>query len=345
MSTSFNSLSPFQKARITLTAWYVAAVLVITSSFSLVLYVQISNILDQQYLRLEHRMMGGGAPPRFGTQPSFGAQPSTAELPDFLREDLQEVKSRIFFQFVLVNAVISGVFAVGAYVFAGRTLRPIEVVYDKQRLFMSSAAHELRTPLATLRTSLELLKKKSSAKKTLQEFDEVLEDVDHLSSIVSRLLDLARYEQGTPQFSLVSLKQVVHKAVRLVKPQAETKSVHVIAPKSLSVKVHSDEGAVIELLTILLENAVIHAPPNSEVQIQVTERSRGVEIAVTDTGAGLTAQEMQKIFEPFIHASKNNTSVGLGLTIAQQLAHYLGTQVKVASQPHTNTTFSFTLKK
>lgn len=332
-------MSPFTKAKLVLTFWYVVLLCVVTASFSLVLYSQISSIIDQQYMRLEHRVLKGNMP----------MMPEEFGPPKLFAEELVDIKQEIAFHFLLINGGLMIIFASGAYFLAGKTLDPIQKMYEKQKLFVATAAHELRTPLSTIRTGIELFaQKKTTSKKEKQDLEETLEDVDHLSSLVSQLLTLARYQREKNEHDSVFLEKAIQAAVRMINPLAKEKNISLeIDPISKTAQVSGVSHMVTELLIILLENAIAHSKPNSKITVFIREQRSRYVIGVVDAGPGISRLEQTKIFEPFYQGKKGSksNSVGLGLAIAKELAIQLKSNISVTSELNKGSVFSFTLGK
>lgn len=136
----------FESARLKLTAWYLLIIMLISMLFSAAIY----NIATREIQFVIHRMQyeqyrqqKEGFPGRSGPQIQFTI------------EELEAVKDRLKYQLFFINAVIFFTAGGAGYFLAGRTLRPIKSMIDEQNQFISSASHELRTPIATMRAEME----------------------------------------------------------------------------------------------------------------------------------------------------------------------------------------------
>ncbi|MDI1432414.1 sensor histidine kinase [Polyangium sorediatum] len=206
-----------------------------------------------------------------------------------------------------------------------------------QRLFVSHAAHELRSPLSTLRGELQLaLRRPRDAAGYQRTIEEALVDVEALSHLSEDLLTLARVQaprsQGT---DVMAVGDIVADALRLARGPAEARRVSLEqAPENTNdapLLVHGDRGEIIRALRNLVDNAVAHGPAQSPVLTTITRRDASVEIAVIDRGPGVAKEDEPHIFEPFYRGTRDRgddrPGAGLGLAIARGIARSLGGDV------------------
>lgn len=196
------------------------------------------------------------------------------------------------------------------------TLERLEHGYRVQQEFLSTAAHELKTPLALIRAQLELMP-------ATEQRNWLLHDVSYMSRQVQQLLLLAEAsEQQNYKFIPVDVPQEVAEAVAYLQRMA-----HAVQVK-LDLEVHApglilqaDKGALFTLLKNLLENAIQHAPEGSAVSVDVFSDN----ITVRDHGPGIEDAQLPKLFDRFWRgAHKRDTGAGLGLTICREIAHAHG---------------------
>lgn len=191
----------------------------------------------------------------------------------------------------------------------------VEHGYRVQQEFLATAAHELKTPLALIRAQLELM----------QETDErnwLLHDVSYMSRQVQQLLLLAEAsEQQNYKFNTVVLSHETTEALAYLQRMADTAQVRLrLKDSSGGVKWEADKGALFTLLKNLIENAIQHAPKDSEVQICIDANK----ITVRDFGPGANEEQLKHIFERFWRgAHRRDHGAGLGLAICKEivLAH------------------------
>jgi signal transduction histidine kinase len=181
-----------------------------------------------------------------------------------------------------------------------------------QQEFLTSAAHELKTPLALIRAQIEIGIDESNR-------DELLQDVSRMGRQVQQLLHLA--EASEPQnysFEAVKSESLVHEVVNYLERLAVQQGVTiqlVVEPGSLLL--HADRGAVFTLLKNLLENAIQHSPAGGVVRLRVAQEL----ISVQNEGPGVAAEDLPRLFTRFWRGKdRRDLGAGLGLSICHEIA-------------------------
>lgn len=308
----------FREARIKLTAWYLAIIMVISLSFSGVIYVGVNRELTrlEDFQRARIQRIVGGAPAPLNLPPDVDA--------------VAEARDRILLTLGLVNLSILFLAGAAGYFLAGRTLTPIAEMVDEQKEFVSNASHELRTPLTSLKTEIEVSLRDSGlsvadAKKLLKSN---LEDVNRMQKLSNYLLELNRYESGRElAMGEVDLKEVAIKAVGKQKIKTNLKRTVVTG----------NEDSLVELVTILADNAVKYGKGK---EVEIRTKSGGI-IEVEDHGVGIAKEDLPHIFDRFYRSDKSRGTegYGLGLSIAKSIADLHGASIKVESKIGKGTTF------
>lgn len=211
----------FRSARLKLTAWYLLIIMLISVSFSAVIYVGVSRELERGFRRAEirYRAKELGIPiPRHWQRHLENLDPRLRSLgPSFFTtEELEETRRSVGFSLLIINGVIL-LFSAGAgYFLSGKTLAPIKGAMEEQKRFVADASHELRTPLTALKTSMEvaLRDKKLSVKEAKRAILSNLEDVENLQFLAGGLLSLAHYQGNGKSFRFneIDLGSVIKKA-------------------------------------------------------------------------------------------------------------------------------------
>jgi two-component system heavy metal sensor histidine kinase CusS len=209
----------------------------------------------------------------------------------------------------------------------------LAALVDAQRTFVSHAAHELRSPLSTLRGELQLaLRRPRDAAGYQRTIEEALVDVESLARLSEDLLVLARVQARGLDAEQAVVGEVVAEAMRLSRGPAEARRVSLEeAPDnaaSAGLVVRGERGELMRALRNLVENAVAHGPADAPVTVTLVQKGDLVEIAVTDRGPGVLAEDEPHIFEPFYRGSKDRgddrPGAGLGLAIARGIARNVG---------------------
>lgn len=326
----------FTQARIKLTLWYLLIILCISGSLSLLFYLRANFVFQQEFARIERRFVR--------EQNNFNPQVNIPPPPRFLPEDLEAAKEQIIIQIIMINGLIVIFFIPAGYFLSGLTLHPIKKTMDEQKRFVSDAAHELKTPLTALKTSLEvsLMDKKldHKAKKILQEN---LTDVNSLEKLTQNLLQLAQANNHNLQFKPVSLEKIINQAIKKINPLASKKQIKIKFKKlTQDYKIPGDETSLINLLVIFLDNSVKYSHSETKIAVTVQGLKNSVQVKISDNGIGIEEKHLPFIFNRFyrIDNSRTGSGYGLGLSVAQKIIKQHHGSVKVESQPGKGTTFT-----
>lgn len=209
-------------------------------------------------------------------------------------------------------------------------LDQIEQLIHGIRDVSNSIAHDLRTPLAELRSRLEELSlTRPSDEETFAEIDGAVADVDRVIRIFNALLRLAEIDTGARRagFVLVNANELAAEAVEFYSPAAEIKDVTLSFTSSGAVSVSGDPTLLAQAVGNLIDNALKYAGERGSVKVEVRDRSDGaVEISVADDGPGIPDSEKPKVTQRFYRGdtSRGTPGVGLGLSLVQAVAKLHG---------------------
>jgi two-component system OmpR family sensor kinase len=214
--------------------------------------------------------------------------------------------------------------------------------FEQQRRFTNDAAHELKTDVAIVKSSLQLL---SMRKRTIEEYIRgltiSLNDFTRLESTVQKMLALARLEQRAESDGLdtanhcCSLRDAIEDSVNQVKAFAELKVVDVQIESITEAKVPIDSRDAFLLCSNILLNAVQHSPDGSTVRINLNVNRETVCLTVKDRGEGISEQDRLHIFEPFYRGdpsrSRKSGGTGLGLSICRAICERAGGTIEITN--------------
>ena len=196
---------------------------------------------------------------------------------------------------------------------------------ERQRAFVADVAHELRTPLAILRTKLDNLQDEAAAAA-------LRDEVDAMTRLVSQMLAFARYELFRPATGeSADLREVCTAVATHLAPIAiyDDRSIEVLADGP-PVVVNGSPQALEQAIRNLVENAVRYAPPQSTVTVRITDEPA---IHVIDRGTGVPEERRGTIFERFDRADRRGDGAGLGLAIVKRIADAHGASVEIYDPP------------
>lgn len=235
-----------------------------------------------------------------------------------------------------------------AHSFNGMLTR-LERAVQALRRFTADASHELRTPLTSIRGSVQVtLARERSPEELEQALGEVLEETEWMLHLVDGLLTLARGEEGvgSPELSAVELAALVADVVEVATALVAGRPVSVEASVEPGLTVRGAPGPLRQVLLNLVSNAVKFTERGSVRIVAAARDGAWVEISVSDTGVGIPAAELPRVFDRFYRgdaARSQPGGTGLGLAIARLLVERLGGELTVESEPGRGTEFTLRL--
>jgi two-component system sensor histidine kinase CiaH len=323
----------FHSAALKLTTWYLAIILALSVSTSLVIYRTSSADLNHNNQR------------QVGYFNNF-LRPIDINNYSVLRQNqLDEDKQHLKDRLVLFNIFILVGGGVISYALARRTLEPIEEALESQKRFTGDASHELRTPLTAMQTEIEVaLRDKNLSKKEATDLlRSNLEEVSKLKALSEGLLQLASANTiNTSQ--AVSAKEVVATAVSRAEKAAKFKDISlIVSGKDLTIR--GNQESLVDLVSILLDNAIKYSHAGTKVSITSSKNDKTGLISVTDQGQGIEAGDLPHIFERFYRADTSRHKAdtggyGLGLAIAKRIADIHNGSIEVKSTPNKGSSFN-----
>ena len=227
----------------------------------------------------------------------------------------------------------------------------LESAFKKITQFTADASHELRTPVAVMRTRAELsLRKARSADEYREVISEVLAELEKTSGLIEQLMFLARADSGaeTLHFSDTNVTEVLREACHQGSALAEAKQIGFQEQISNdSMWIRGDASSLRRLFLILIDNAVKYTPANGHVEVSL-HRNDGYAVAqVKDTGIGIAEADLPNVFERFYRADKARTrelgGVGLGLSIGRWITEVHSGTIEVQSTPGGGSIFQIRL--
>jgi len=205
--------------------------------------------------------------------------------------------------------------------------------------FLAMLAHELRNPLAPIRTAAYVFKQPRASAEQLQEASSILErQVEHITRIVDDLLDVSRVTRGLVAFDMkpTDLHNVVSMAVEQVRPLMEAKHHRLkIAVPSDPIVLAGEAARLVQMIANLLSNAARHSGNDLDIDLSVITTAQLVEIHVSDRGAGITPDFLPYIFDLFAQsersAARSEGGLGIGLALVRRIAELHGGSVEARS--------------
>jgi len=273
----------------------------------------------------------------------LGGQPFVVQV--FGDRSTEERTLQVLFAILVVGGfIVLAASVLLGRVYADRALVPVRDAMRRQREFAAEASHELRTPLTVMRSGLELLRRHpdQSVAEVGTTLDDLEAETDHMTALVEDLLLLARTDSGVVELELTStdLAEVVLDVVPAMAPLAASRGSEVEMDVE-SAPLRGDIARLRQLVTILVDNAIRHGRPEAG---RISVRVRGgaeVSLIVEDDGPGLTAEELDHVFERFWRSpNAPDGGTGLGLSIGRWIAERHGGSLTAATREPTGAAFT-----
>ncbi|MGH2580818.1 MAG: sensor histidine kinase [Actinomycetota bacterium] len=221
-------------------------------------------------------------------------------------------------------------------------------VETTRRDLITAVSHDLRTPLASLRAMVEAIDEGVvDDPPSLHRYAvEMRRSVDQLVGMVDDLFELAQIDAGAieVQTRRARLDDVVRSAIAVVEPQAQEKGLALVTDLN-GTENASCSPRMARVLQNLLVNAIRHTPADGTVRVDARMLPLGIEVAVLDTGEGISPEDLERVFDPFFRTdtARSGGGAGLGLTLAKRIVETLGGRIEAESEPAHGSRFSVLL--
>ena len=199
----------------------------------------------------------------------------------------------------------------------------LDRVIRNERRFTADAAHELRTPLAGLKTQAQIAMRTQNAQKREHALQNILKSADRTTHLIEQLLTLARLEPGVnnTNFSDCDLTNIVQETMADVLPLAGKKNITLQVNDADSIHIQANAQTLTILLRNLLDNAIRYTPESGRVDVFLEDTPTGVSLSIADNGPGIAHDHKEYVFKRFSRGNESReTGSGLGLSIVKQIA-------------------------
>ncbi len=298
---------------------------------------------------------------RLLTQPIGDSEGSSGYLQSGFVLSLHDNQAQQILRTILIASLI-GLLGAGlvTLIVTRRALSPIRRAFTAERRFVAAASHELRTPVAVVRASAEILQREELIKPDgTRLVEDIISESDRLGRLVGDLLALASSEAGqiSVNLTVLDMRGLAAEVGERLDGMARDRGVRLIVvqeaiaePGERELLVAADHERMVQLLTIFIDNAIDHSPPDGTLQVIVRpsgdpQRQR-VTVDVVDEGPGVPAADRKRIFEPFAKVAgrrRTTGTTGLGLAIASILADRQDATLEVLDAPGGGACFSVSL--
>jgi signal transduction histidine kinase len=253
-----------------------------------------------------------------------------------LRDEQADTLLRTIFLVGLIGLVAA---AALTYIITGRALVPIRSTFARERRFVATSSHELRTPIALIRSTAEVLDREGLVAPDGRPLvADIVAETDRLGRLVSDLSALATAQAGpVPVAVPLDLAALIAETVRRTAPMATERGVTLQAPTTgAPIRVLGVADQLVQVTLILIDNAIKATSDGGTVRVAVGQRGRFGELMVDDEGGGIPEVDRERIFEPLARLNAGryeDTGSGLGLAIARAMVDRLGGSIVVGQAP------------
>ncbi|MCX7781878.1 MAG: HAMP domain-containing histidine kinase, partial [Negativicutes bacterium] len=243
---------------------------------------------------------------------------------------------------IIVGGLVAGmlVIVLAGYLLARRAMVPIEEAWNKQQQFVADASHELRSPITGIHSNAELMLRHPdhTIKEESFRLHNIMTETARMTKLIASLLTLARSDANKAELLLTpvdigELLQVVVEHFRALEELNNTKLTVNIQPDLTTM---ADQERIHQLFVILLDNAFKYTPPGGEIKLSAAKLDKNIVVTVADTGCGIAAEHLPRVFDRFFRAdkarSRDKGGTGLGLAIAKWIVDKHRGKIEVASE-------------
>jgi len=219
--------------------------------------------------------------------------------------------------------------------------------------FLANMSHELRTPLNAINGFSDIMKKEMFGPLGDARYKEYVSDIlfsgQHLLSLINDILDMSKIEAGkmTLNTEPMIMSDMIGQVIRIIRGRADENRLKLTYDGTMTPEIEADPRAVKQILLNLATNAIKFTPEGGEVRITVEPKSAGLIIHVSDTGIGISKEDIARLAQPFEQIdsqhSRKHEGTGLGLALSKSLVELHGGNFKISSVVGQGTTVTFTL--
>lgn len=252
-----------------------------------------------------------------------GAEFDDQELKLFIKNDRKEGTARLLVTLLSVGVGIEIIVFIITYYLSEKIIAPVKDSYDKQKMFITNASHELKTPLAVIEANMEALEVDEESEVWKKNIET---EITHANKLVLDLLQLAKMDAGSigkNPAEKVDLNALIHEQIELFKPKFTGRISYKKEIENVERELAKQD--FVQVLTILLDNATKYG----EKRIKAVLNSDG--IMIENDGATVKKEDCEKIFDRFYQTDKTREGSGLGLAIAKAICEQNGWKIACES--------------
>jgi two-component system, OmpR family, sensor histidine kinase CiaH len=319
----------FSKTRLKLTLFYALSIFIILVIFSIATYVVFERI-SRNTLEFE----------------------DNKDLADVEQVTTERMIDRLGLIFIISDSAVLIISAFLGYYLAGKTLSPIQETMEKQKRFVADSAHELRTPLSIIKTAIETTA--SAKKQTLDDYKslnkDLLLEINELINLSNNLLFLANTDSKKQNtgFKKINISTLCLNQVKFIEQYALEKNITISVLANKDYYITGNTELFNRMIINLLKNAIDYGKKDGSIILSIGQINNNIFLKISDSGIGISPEELKHIFERFYKADKsrnvNGSGTGLGLSIVQEIIKLHNGLIHVESEIDKGTTITIIFK-
>jgi len=259
----------------------------------------------------------------------------------------QNILTNLIYTFSAVALVMLVAIYVASRYFANRAIVPVQEAFNKQKRFIADASHELKTPLAVINTNADVLL--ANSEDTIREqskwLHHIKSETERMKTLTNDLLYLTEMDDARERILHVpfDLSEAVESVILTMEAVIFEKNIELDYEIEPGLTVNGSSEQMKQVAMILLDNAVKYTNPGGSIELKLRKTGHHILLSVTNTGEGISAEHLGKIFDRFYRAdpsrSRKHGGYGLGLAIAKSIVEQHRGKIYAKSVPNETTTF------
>lgn len=241
-------------------------------------------------------------------------------------------------------------FSLIGWLFAKHAVKPVEYAFQNQKELVTNVSHELKTPLTVLATNINLAKGSLTAKNAEAKswLDSSAAQIEKMNKLILEMLELSKFTSVfyNPNLEKINLSDFLESTLLSFEATCYYKKITLETKIEKDVWCYVDKNSLERLLSILCDNAIKYTPEDGKIRAGLVKQKKKVVITVSNTGKGISKENLKHIFERFYKVStdvEQSKSFGLGLSIARSIAESMGGEISCESETDKYTAFIVSL--
>lgn len=228
-----------------------------------------------------------------------------------------------------------------------KTIKPIKETFEKQKQFIADASHELKTPLAIIRTnnSLVLSNKNLTVESQSKWLNYINNQIERMSELIDEMLSLAKLDanKGYDEFVVFNLSKLLNNILLTFEAVIFENKIELESNIEEDISIKGDKESIKKVFTILLDNAIKYTNQSGKIDVELKQEKNKIKIKVKNSGEGINRKDINKIFERFYRVdtsrARESGGYGLGLSIAKSIVESHNGKIYAESNVGKDTTF------